>query len=387
MTTATTTGARARDDALIASDDAGASAVAADPPLSETSSGYRGTRERPWQDLQDDGRLTGYDATQPGNVVQGARTALDGRRRQDMTLAIGFGHDAAPRRLGAAGSLASGFATARGRVRRRLGRVPRDAEGAAGVGREDAAALRALRAGPRRPGGQDLPRRPDRLAVDAVDLGHADARAGPAVLRPLPPRVAARPLPRVDRAEGGRRRRRRPRAVEYLWQVQKPAGDWWQNTRVNGTQKWATEQMDQVSLPIVLAWWLGMTGADDWPHVQRAADYLVANGPRTPNERWENQDGYSPNTIAAEIAGLVCAADIARRNGAAEKAATYERPPTPGAAASRAGPRPPTARIRPAVLPADHQGRETNAARRTRWATTSRGRSTSARSSTTRSSA
>jgi glucoamylase len=75
----------------------------------------------------------------------------------------------------------------------------------------------------------------------------------------------------------------------------------------------------------VLAWWLGMASANDWSHVQRAADYLVANGPRTPNERWENQDGYSPNTIAAEIAGLVCAADIARRNGAPAKAATYDQ--------------------------------------------------------------
>ena len=83
--------------------------------------------------------------------------------------------------------------------------------------------------------------------------------------------------------------------------------------------------MDQVALPIVLAWWLGMRTADDWSHVEKAADYIVANGPDSPNERWENQSGYSPNTIAAEIAGLVCAADIARRNGDADKAAEYER--------------------------------------------------------------
>ena len=34
--------------------------------------------------------------------------------------------------------------------------------------------------------------------------------------------------------------------------------------------------------------------------------------PYTPQDRWENQSGYSPATIASEIAGLVCAADIAR---------------------------------------------------------------------------
>ncbi|HEX6022626.1 MAG TPA: glycoside hydrolase family 15 protein, partial [Solirubrobacter sp.] len=116
------------------------------------------------------------------------------------------------------------------------------------------------------------------------------------------------------------------RLLDYLWRVQKPAGDWWQNTFVDGREKWTTEQLDQVSLPIVLAWWLGRTGASDWAHVQRAADYLVNNDdrPRSGQERWENQDGYSPNTIATQIAGLVCAADIARRNGAADKAAQYE---------------------------------------------------------------
>ena len=43
----------------------------------------------------------------------------------------------------------------------------------------------------------------------------------------------------------------------------------------------------------------------------------------TPQDRWENQGGYSPATIAAEIAGLVCAADIARANGDGKSAATY----------------------------------------------------------------
>ncbi len=50
----------------------------------------------------------------------------------------------------------------------------------------------------------------------------------------------------------------------------------------------------------------------------------MANGPDTPQERWENQSGWSPNTIATEIAGLICAADIARANGAAARAAAYE---------------------------------------------------------------
>ena len=51
------------------------------------------------------------------------------------------------------------------------------------------------------------------------------------------------------------------------------------------------------------------------------------NGPRTPQERWENIGGYSPATIAAEIAGLICAADIAaaKRRGRPGRAGTARR--------------------------------------------------------------
>ena len=114
------------------------------------------------------------------------------------------------------------------------------------------------------------------------------------------------------------------RLVDYLWRVQKPDGSWWQNTRVDGTEYWTNLQLDEVALPVVLAWWLGRDGPSDWEHVRRAADFIVANGPETEQERWENQDGWSPNTIATEIAGLVCAADIARRNGDPASAARWE---------------------------------------------------------------
>ena len=77
-------------------------------------------------------------------------------------------------------------------------------------------------------------------------------------------------------------------------------------------------QLDEVAFPIVLAWQLGQTDQSVFRRykldIQQAADYIVAKGPTTPQERWENQGGYSPATIAAEIAGLVCAADIAAAN-------------------------------------------------------------------------
>ena len=129
------------------------------------------------------------------------------------------------------------------------------------------------------------------------------------------------------------------RALDYLWNVQQePDGSFPQNSRLDGEPVFTGLQLDEVAFPIVLAWQLGRTGPGDWDNVRRSADFLVENGPRTDQERWENIGGYSPATIAAEIAGLVTAADIARENGAAARgpAATWRRP-TSGRTTSSAG--------------------------------------------------
>jgi glucoamylase len=55
-----------------------------------------------------------------------------------------------------------------------------------------------------------------------------------------------------------------------------------------------------------------------------AADFLVAHGPSDGVERWEEQTGYSPSTIAAEIAGLTAAANIARVNGDLRRSRIYQ---------------------------------------------------------------
>jgi glucoamylase len=108
-----------------------------------------------------------------------------------------------------------------------------------------------------------------------------------------------------------------------LFRQQKPDGSVPQNSWVDGTEKWTSTQMDEVAFPIVLAWQLGRADARTYARVRRAADYIVRRGPHTKQERWENQSGWSPGTIAAEIAGLVCAADLARRVGDASGAVRY----------------------------------------------------------------
>jgi glucoamylase len=97
-----------------------------------------------------------------------------------------------------------------------------------------------------------------------------------------------------------------------------------QNAWIDGRPYWQGSQMDQQAMPIILAWRLGPAVSGPlWPQIKLSADYLLATGPRTQQERWEENAGYSPSTLAAEIAGLVCAADIARQNRDDASAARY----------------------------------------------------------------
>ncbi|MEP6570699.1 MAG: glycoside hydrolase family 15 protein [Acidobacteriota bacterium] len=106
------------------------------------------------------------------------------------------------------------------------------------------------------------------------------------------------------------------RALDYLFNVQqKRDGSFPQNSWVDGRPIGDGLQLDQVGLPLVLAYQLQRTDRTTWlKHIKPAADFILRKGPYTEQERWEEKQGYSPSTIAAEIAGLVCAARIADLN-------------------------------------------------------------------------
>src|SRR5580658_7043984 len=113
-------------------------------------------------------------------------------------------------------------------------------------------------------------------------------------------------------------------ALQYIFQYEEESsGAVKQNTFLNGTAVFGSLQMDEVADPIILAYQLGATNSADWSYVENLANYLVSNGPYTPEERWEEIGGYSPATMAAEIAGLVCASVIATDNGATSLSSTY----------------------------------------------------------------
>jgi glucoamylase len=142
-------------------------------------------------------------------------------------------------------------------------------------------------------------------------------------------------------------------AFEYLEQVQASKkitgysgtpGWFLQKTHVDGEPEWVGVQLDQTGMPIMLGWRLWKEGVlsdteiTHWYNkmLKSAANFLVNGGavkilwndtvikpPYTQQERWEEQQGYSPSTIAAVIAGLVSAADIATHAGDIESAARY----------------------------------------------------------------
>jgi len=143
-------------------------------------------------------------------------------------------------------------------------------------------------------------------------------------------------------------------AFRYLPQVQVRAdtpgntgatGWFLQKTHVDGQIEWVGVQLDQTAMPIMLGWKLWKAGRIDDAElaamyarmIKPAADFLVDGGkagllwndrqitpPWTQQERWEEQEGYSPSTTAAVITGLTVAADIARASGDPASAARYQ---------------------------------------------------------------
>ena len=106
------------------------------------------------------------------------------------------------------------------------------------------------------------------------------------------------------------------RALIWLACVQAADGSLPQNSSISGEAYWKGIQLDEVAVPILLAWRLQQADAlrdfDAWTLVSRAARYLILHGPVTAQERWEENSGYSPSTLATIIASIVCAVEFAR---------------------------------------------------------------------------
>jgi glucoamylase len=78
----------------------------------------------------------------------------------------------------------------------------------------------------------------------------------------------------------------------------------------------------------MLAWRLsrekGLGDFDPYELVRKGVAYLIRNGPVTQQERWEEASGYSPSTLASNIAALICASVLFRERGDEAAAAFTE---------------------------------------------------------------
>src|SRR5947209_8243088 len=108
------------------------------------------------------------------------------------------------------------------------------------------------------------------------------------------------------------------RVLHYLEATQEADGRWPQNMWLDGRAYWSGLQMDEAAFPILLIDLLRREAPKAlgdlqrwWPMVQRAATFIACNGPVTQQDRWGEDAGYSPFTLAVEIAGLLAAADLA----------------------------------------------------------------------------
>ena len=332
----------------------------------QTSSGYRGTVSDPWRDL------AGLQARPHGRHAAGQRRAGRARRARRQGQPDDDAGDRLrprrrpPRRAAATGSLASGFDAAKAAYDSgwssylaSLKAPPAPVAGDAHMKRLYEQSLLVLA------GLEDKTHRGASIAAPNMPwiwgtLTLADDKKTSDPYHLVWPRdfyhaATAQKAAGDDAAAD--------RLVDYLWRVQKPEGDFWQNTRVDGTPIWKSQQLDETALPVVLAWWLGRTAPPTGTTSAPRPTTSWPTGPRTGQERWENQDGYSPNTIATEIAG----ARVRRRRREDATATPAARPrtwprPTSGRRRWRAGPRRRTAPTPP--------GRTTCASPRTATPTT-----------------
>lgn len=304
-------------------DPAGAAVVTSTGFL-QTSAGYVGTSDG-WQDLQKNFRMTQrHLQAGPGNVALLGELKLPGLRLESpepllpvaFEFALGFGPDARTAAQHARQSLANApFEQVRESYEAGWRNWFRslDSQGRAMLSRHEGSRLSALVikmhedklnrgaivASLSKPGIPDSDRASDSLGgyhlVWPRDLYHA----------------AMGLLAAGDLAT--------PRSVlDYLVKTQKIDGSWHQNFWTDGSPYWTGQQLDEIAFPILLTHQLIKQGVlrgellnpSIRALVLKAARFIVKNGPRSQQDRWEEIGGYIPSTLAAQISALAAASLI-----------------------------------------------------------------------------
>ncbi|MEF2977025.1 glycoside hydrolase family 15 protein [Subtercola sp. YIM 133946] len=294
--------------------------------FSRLSTGYSGTASDGFSDLMANHTLTTlYDAASaPGNIVQTGEIPVG--RDTSFTLSLGFGGTTTDAISVAAASDSAGFADRAAAYVAgwhgwfaTLNAPPASVAGTPALLTQYDVALMTLRAH------EDKTHPGAFVASLSTPWGQARTGAAPGYHA-----IWARDLYNTATAlDAAGDHAAAVRALKYILNTQEvttgtDAGLIPHNSMVNGASTGLTGiQFDEIADPAILADQLGVRDAATWAKIKLSADYLVAHGVNTPQERWEEQGGYSPATIAAEIAGLVSASSIALANGDTGRFGTY----------------------------------------------------------------
>jgi glucan 1,4-alpha-glucosidase len=117
--------------------------------------------------------------------------------------------------------------------------------------------------------------------------------------------------------------------VQFLYdRTQQPDGSFPRDSLLNGAvapDTFGLVEIDEDAYPLLMAWEAGFAGNVSFyrDHIRPDADFIVDHGPAYGVERWEEHPGFSPSTIAAEIAGLAAAAQLAQAAGDPARARLY----------------------------------------------------------------
>jgi glucan 1,4-alpha-glucosidase len=300
--------------------------AALDGPFSQVTNGFAGTASDGFTQLDTSRTLTStFDSAVDGNVVQVAQVAL-GPGAGKAVLALGFGGTQAAAVTAAEGSLAS-----------KVQQVQKSYE--AGWSAYDA----SLKPPPKKLAGLSNSRvaelgREYYLSANVVKASEDKTFPGAIVAGLASPWGQAVSAGDPSTTYFGSYREVFARDLYEAWtglmavgdtatardatlflfnRQQLADGSMPRNSLVNG--KTAPDsfgtQLDETAYPLVMADELGLSTASLYnDHIKPAANFVAAHGPSFGVERWEEQSGYSPSTIAAEIAGLIAAAHLADVN-------------------------------------------------------------------------
>ncbi|HVX09829.1 MAG TPA: glucan 1,4-alpha-glucosidase [Pirellulales bacterium] len=306
-------------------------AIACSAPWLARSVGFVGVSDG-WQDLSHHGRLTWqYERAEHGNVALTGQINL-AACHGDFVLAVGFGqtvHEAAHRVVS---SVLEGIEPARHSYVREWRHWQ---EALLPLDSEPTSAIRPAR--PRPNGERQTEQNVYRVSTAVIHTHEAKNFPGGLVASLSIPWGFSKgdndlggyhlvwPRDLVESAGGLMAAGAKAiacRVLRYLQVTQEADGHWGQNMWLDGTAYWDGIQMDEAALPVLLVDLARRQGMLDdgeraalWPMVRHAAGYLVRNGPATQQDRWEEDPGYSPFTLAAEIAALLVAAEMADEQG------------------------------------------------------------------------